>query len=34
MSTKEEYAIITKNIFIEEREHNWIVTTLKTRLQD
>lgn len=34
MSTKEEYAIITKNIFIEERVHNWIVTTLKTRLQD
>ena len=32
MSTKEEYAIITKNIFIEERMHNWVTSCLKTRL--
>lgn len=34
MSTEEQYAIITKNIFIEERVHNWIKETMEARLQE
>ena len=34
MSTEEQYAIITKNIFIEERVHNWIKETIEARLQE
>ena len=33
MSVKKQYAIITKNILIEERVHNWIIETIQTRLQ-
>lgn len=33
MTTKEQYAIISKNIFIEERVHNWIAETIQARLQ-
>ena len=34
MTTEEQYAIITKNIFIEERVHNWIKETIEARLQE
>ena len=34
MSTKEQYAVIIKNIYIEERIHNWLKTAIESRLQE
>lgn len=34
MSKKEQYAIMVKDIYIEERVHNWVTSCLKARLQD
>lgn len=34
MSKKEQYAIMVKDIYVEERVHNWITSCLKVRLQD
>lgn len=32
MSKKEQYAIMVKDIYIEERVHNWVTSCLKARL--
>ena len=34
MSKKEQYAIMVKDIYVEERVHNWVTSCLKARLQD
>ncbi len=34
MSKKEQYVIMIKDIYIEERVHNWITSCLKAKLQD